>query len=174
MRRLTRILSIIAVGAAAALLPAARMVPAAHADYGRAIYQIAISEDCNNATLCDSQGGTGGFWGWVAVNSDGTADAELTGCGHTVGGGGPGLAGAGHTSIDGTWTTGTGPFGPELYITSETDVSTGRYPGTVVIPSEYMDTGIPLVPGHYSTQDLLGFSAPGVTFMIQVNYIPPK
>lgn len=162
--------------ALAALVPGFRTTPAAHADYGRAIYQIAISQNCNNPTLCAAQGGTGGFWGWIAVNNDGTIDAELTGCGHTVGGGGPGTAGAGHTSIDGTWTYGPGPLGPgtELYATSETDVSMGRFPGSVTIPSEYADTGIPLVPGHYSTTQILGFSAPGIHFMIQVTYIPPK
>ena len=43
----------------------------------------------------------GGFWGWVEFDrwADGsiTGDGEFAGCSHTVGGGGPGSAGAGHS-----------------------------------------------------------------------------
>ena len=46
----------------------------------------------------------GGFWGWVEFDrfADGsiTGDGEFAGCGHSVGGGGPGSAGAGHIRID--------------------------------------------------------------------------
>jgi hypothetical protein len=37
------------------------------------------------------------------------------------------------------------------------------------------DTGIPAVPGHYNTSELLGFSPPpGVSFMVQVVRIPNR
>jgi hypothetical protein len=34
------------------------------------------------------------------------------------------------------------------------------------------DTGIPAVPGHYSTSDIFGFSAPGIAAQIQVAFRP--
>jgi hypothetical protein len=40
-------------------------------------------------------------------------------------------------------------------------------PVTVPITSP-IDTGIPLMPGHFSTVDLFGFTAPGVWFQLQV------
>lgn len=156
-----------------AMAPGLRAVPA-HADYGRAIYQIAISENCDNASICGGQ--LGGFWGWGALYSDGTGDAQFAGCGHTIGGGGPFLAGASHEDQNITWVRGDGPLGPgtELYVTSETDTFTGHgTPQTMTIPHEYFDTGVPLVPGHYNTQDIMGFTAPGVSFQIQVTYVAP-
>lgn len=89
----------------------------------------------------------------------------MTGCGHTVGFGGPGLAGAGHQSVDFTWVLGQNG---DFIITSETDVFTGHgTPQTLTIPSEYSDSGVPLYPGHYSLHP-----APGVSTNIQVTYIP--
>ena len=66
------------------------------------MWQIGISFNCDNPMpgFCDAFGGTGCFWGWGEFDRAGTqtwGDAQLTGCGHTVGGGG---AGAGHTAID--------------------------------------------------------------------------
>lgn len=161
--------------AVGAMATGVRATPA-HADYGRAIYQDAISFNCDSPTLC--QGSTGGFWGWAAFNADGTGSAQFAGCGHTVGGGGPGSAGAGHTDQDFTWVAGNGPFGPgtEAFLTSETDTFTGHgTPQTITIPKEYVDSGFPLVPGHYNAQVLFGTQAPpGMNFEIQVTYIPPK
>src|SRR5262245_31082370 len=72
-------------------------------------WQVAISSNCDNSTspIClDPESGLpslGGFWGWVEFDqwSDGsiTGIAQLTGCGHTTGGGGPGSAGAGHERL---------------------------------------------------------------------------
>src|SRR5712691_4419462 len=66
------------------------------------MWQIGVSFNCNNAEFCGSD--LGGFWGWAEFDryADGsiTGDAEFAGCGHTTGGGGPGLAGAGHISVD--------------------------------------------------------------------------
>jgi len=65
-------------------------------------WQIGLSFNGDSPTLC--AGRQGGFWGWVEFDrwSNGTitGDAQLTGCGHTTGGGGPGSAGAGHEDLD--------------------------------------------------------------------------
>jgi hypothetical protein len=57
---------LVAVLAIAGLLlaPTMRGVPAARADYGKAIYQIAISQNCDNPAVCGAF--LGGFWGWRA------------------------------------------------------------------------------------------------------------
>ena len=44
--------------------------------------------------------------------------------------------------------------------------------GSLTTPDNPLDTGIPAVPGHYSTQEVLGFTAPGVAYQIQVAYKP--
>jgi hypothetical protein len=38
----------------------------------------------------------------------------------------------------------------------------------------HMDTGVPAVPGPYSTSDIFGFSAPGIAVQIQVAFRPAK
>jgi hypothetical protein len=95
-------------------------------------------------------------------------------CGHTIGGvGGPGGAGAGHVDIDlHSWFIGdNGNF----WVTSETDTFIGHgQPQTMEFTPELEDTGVPAAPGHYSTTDLFGFSAPGLAFEIQVAYRPAK
>jgi hypothetical protein len=37
-----------------------------------------------------------------------------------------------------------------------------------------MDTVVPETPGHYSTSELFGFSAPGLAYQIQVAFRPAK
>jgi hypothetical protein len=128
-------------------------------------YQIMFSSNCNNPTICTRElGGLGGFWGWAVLYSDGTGDAELTGCGHMINGGGPGTAGAGHFRDDFTYDLADTT---ELVTLSEmqTFVGHGQPVTKVGTPG---DTGFPLTPGHYDTTALLGFSAPGVSFMVQV------
>jgi hypothetical protein len=138
--------------------------------YGRAAqWQIGLSFNCNNPSICGSQ--LGGFWGWAEFDSDNTADAQLTGCGHLHGG--P-AGGAQHFSADvHSWTIAPGSAGPAtFFVTSETDTITGHTGGPPVvidIPSEYMDTGIPAVAGHFSSRTLFGMQAPpGTNFEIQV------
>src|SRR5262245_749424 len=62
-------------------------------------WQIGISGNCNNPSYCGEE--LGGFWGWVEFDrfADGTitGDAQVTGCGHFLGGGG---GGAGHADVD--------------------------------------------------------------------------
>jgi hypothetical protein len=106
------------------------------------------------------------------LNSDGTVDAELTGCGHLVGGGGPGTAGAGHFHADAEdWFISGGTF----WVVDETDTFVGHGPPQSSFTPGPQDTGIPAAPGHYSTDEILGFAAPpGVSFQIQVVKIPNR
>jgi hypothetical protein len=125
-------------------------------------YQLTFSMNCNNPSVCVSDG-TGGFWGWAVLYSDGTGDAELTGCSHLTHGGGPGTAGAVHFHDDFTFDLANTS---ELVTLLETETFVGKNRFTMTVPGE--DTGIPLIPGHYSTAELLGFTAPGVSFQVQV------
>src|SRR6059036_3986616 len=67
------------------------------------MWQIGVSFNCNNPSVCGDE--LGGFWGWAEFDRsiDGTqtwGDAKFAGCSHLVGGGGPGSAGAGHVSVE--------------------------------------------------------------------------
>jgi hypothetical protein len=144
--------------------------------YGSAAqWQIAISFNCNNASLCG--GGGGGTWIWAEFDNDGTGDATVTGCGHLVAAHGA-FAGADHVNIDAHgWKIAPGSAGPAtFFVTSETDTIVGHgTPQVVDIPSENFDTGVPAVPGHYSiAQQVFGFTGPGVTAQLQVVKIPGK
>jgi hypothetical protein len=50
----------------------------------------------------------------------------------------------------------------------------GRERRVGTTPANAFDTGIPAVPGRYSTAELLGFSAPGVAYQIPVAYKPAR
>jgi hypothetical protein len=150
------------------------------------VWQIGLSANCNNPSVCGSE--LGGFWGWVVFTQDPAtgetdADAELTGCGHMVRAGGPGLAGADHFSVEGEWIIAPGSAGPQtFYLTGGTMTFAGHGgritvpltndDGSLTTPQNPFDTGIPAVAGHYSTAELLGFSAPGVAYHIQVAFKP--
>jgi hypothetical protein len=142
------------------------------------MWQVGLSFNCNNPSVCGDF--LGGFWGWAEFDrsADGTetwGDAELEGCGHVVGGGGPGSAGASHVSAEiESWTIAPGSAGPEtFFVTGE---ETDFFPGGVKVSIDLvnLDTGIPAVPGHYSTAQIFGFTAPGVAFQIQVAFRPAK
>jgi hypothetical protein len=127
------------------------------------LYQATASMNCNNTTLC---GSLGGFWAWGVFYADGTFDAEITFCSHLQGPGG--FAGAGHEHASGQYAIIDLGQGPWIVITSETDVLTGQGHGTTItIPSEFTPVG-PAMKAKLSTVDLLGFSAPGVTFQVTV------
>ena len=138
------------------------------------VYQIGISFNCNNPSFCGGDS-LGGFWGWAEVDynpSTGahTGDAEFTGCGHDGR-----FSGAGHTSIDITnWWVAPGSAGPNTLYTDEIDTSTSHGQTDVETITDN-DTGIPLVPGHYSTSDIFGFTPPpGVAVQLQVAYKPAR
>jgi hypothetical protein len=155
-------------------------VPVVHA-YGNAQgtqeWQLTLSTNCNNASLCG--GFPGGFWAWAVLYTDGTFDATTTGCGHS---GGPVLnfsapwGGASHCNADGYWNTSYD--GIEFFILSETDTcsnspahgkpttTTTDYTQPPYSLPDGMDTGVPLFPGHFSSNP-----APGVSTQITVVYL---
>jgi hypothetical protein len=157
-------------------IPTALSTPLAGHAYGNtALWQIAISGNCDNPSLCAGTFGTGGFWVWAEFDSGNTGNVTVTDCSHVVGG--PTAlqqtGGAQHVNINITgWTIAPGSAGSQTFIiTSEVDTITGRTGGppvVITIPSESFDTRIPAVAGHYSTNQILGFSAPGVSFQLQV------
>jgi hypothetical protein len=178
MRRVMVLVTLVATMALAALGWSAAPAGAYGGGANHDMWQVGLSFNCNNPSICNTPdfGGTGGFWGWVEFDrsADGSqtwGDAELACCFHTVGGGG---AGAGHTSIEvESWTIAPGSAGPQTFFASgeETDTFRGMSE-TFDVTNE--DTGIPAVPGHYSTSEVLGFSAPGVAVQIQVAFRPAK
>jgi hypothetical protein len=144
---------------------------------GHDMWQAGVSFNCNNPDFCGDE--LGGFWGWVEFDrwADGsiTGDGEFAGCGHTVGGDGPGSAGASHVEIDVT-AAHIGPGGPEdppgvevFYV--DGNVVTFTFAGqrvTMVDDPEFMgDSGVPADPGHYAFHP-----APGVAGVVQVAYRP--
>ncbi len=138
------------------------------ADYGNSggnvqLYQVTASMNCNNPSLCAN---LGGFWAWGVFNKDGSFDAEVTFCAHMTAPGG--FNGAGHAHASGTYVVADFGLGPFIVITHEIDVLVGQGQGiTVDSGPEFMPIA-PAVKGHYSTVDVLGFSAPGVTFQLTV------
>lgn len=136
------------------------------------VYQLTISFNCDNPSFCGSQN-LGGFWGWGELDHNpstgaNTGDAELTGCGHNGQ-----FSGASHTSVDITrWWVAPGSAGPMTFFTDEVDTSTFRGQ-TQVVTSTGNDIGVPAVPGHYSSQQIFGFTPPpGVSAQIQVALKP--
>lgn len=139
------------------------------ADYSaHPVFQVAISANCNNPSVCGADQ-LGGFWGWAAFNIDRSADGEFTGCGHLQRAGGPGTAGAGHTSIDAQWFIGKNG---DFFTRNETDTSVGRGGTSSTFTARAQDTMIPSKPGHFNTLEVMGFTAPGVSFQLQVVLIP--
>jgi hypothetical protein len=141
-------------------------------------WQVGMSFNCDNPTVCTQEmGGTGGFWGWIEFDrsADGTqtsGDAQTTFCMHTVGGGGG--AGAGHSKIViESWTIEAGSAGPQTFFASGQETDTFRDTSDT-FHFTHLDTGITAVPGHYNTNAVLGFSAPGVAVQIQVSFRPAK
>jgi hypothetical protein len=151
-----RLMIVVAVLVTATALAAGFASPAGAYGGGAShnTWQIGLSMNCDSPSLC--AGSQGGFWGWVEFdqwsNGSITGDAQLTGCGHTTGGGGPGSAGAGHEALD-IYAAHLDPTTGDFVIDSASD------------PNFEGDTGIPYTPGHYANH-----LAPGVSQMIQVSY----
>jgi hypothetical protein len=133
-------------------------------------WQVGISGNCNNPSFCGNE--LGGFWGWVEFDrfADGTitGDAQVTGCGHFLRGGG---GGAFHSDVDitsahiGASQEGDPnfPSGHVFYIDSNV------VNGVTNEPDFLGDSGIPAEPGHYSFHPMAG-----VAFMVQVAFRPAK
>jgi len=168
---LVRGLLAVAVTGSVVLIAGAQPAGAYGGDGQMDVYQIAISQNCNNRTFCRPRE-IGGFWGWAEFDYNPatgthTGDAEFAGCSHGE------FNGAVHISIDITnWYIAPGSGGPLTFYV--TDVMTERFKGDTRTHREKdADTGVPAVQGHYSTEDLFGFSPPpGVSFQLQVAFKP--
>jgi len=135
------------------------------------VWQIGVSFNCNNKSVCGAED-LGGFWGWAELDHDSvtgtnTGDAEFAGCAHGV------FNGAVHISVEIlNWWVAPGSAGPTTLFTDEEDTTTFR--GTTTVETFLgMDTGVNLVPGHQSSEDIFGFTPPpGVNAMLQIAYKP--
>src|SRR5712691_9152811 len=182
MRRLFLLLA--ALAAAASL--AAGLASSAGAYGGGAsqdTWQVGLSFNCDNpaSSFCQNpETGLpelGGFWGWVEFDrsADGTitGDAQLTGCGHTTVGGGPGSAGAGHEDVDitGAHLVAAGPDDPNFGTPGAQVffVDSNVVNGEPNNPDFLGDSGIPAEAGHYSFHPVVG-----VAFELQVAFRPAK
>jgi hypothetical protein len=148
MKRLKMMASVAVAAVATAAIFAVAAPAQASSDYSHAQYQVTFSLNCNgsptNPPGCSQMFGLGGIWGWIALTPDGGANAQVTECGHTGPGGGPGSAGAGHIAFDSTWTTFSSPSAPTPITPTDPN---GEYIG-VDNP-----VGLPPFPatyGHYS------------------------
>jgi hypothetical protein len=146
MRTLLRLPVLIAVVVATtAAFGFGTAAAAGGSDYSHAQYQVTFSLNCNNPTApCQNVFGLGGIWGWIALTPDGGANAQVTECGHTVGGGGPGGAGAGHIAFDSTWSTFSSPSAPSPITPTDPNgeyISVANNLGLPPFPATY---------GHYS------------------------
>src|SRR2546427_5593720 len=99
------------------------------------MWQVGLSFNCDNQTLCAGQ--LGGFWGWAQFTRDPVtgatdADAQLTGCFHSEPG--VGAAGADHFSVDAPgWVIMPGSAGPQtFFLTTGTMTFAGHGPPQTV------------------------------------------
>jgi hypothetical protein len=146
-------------------------------------WQVGLSFNCNNpsSSFCQNpETGSpelGGFWGWIEfdrfANGTITGDEQVTGCGHTTGGGGQGSAGAFHADVDIT-SAHLGPPQPDdpnfgtpgaqvFYIDSNV------VNGEPNVADFLGDSGVPAEPGHFSFHP-----DPGVSGNIQVAFRPAR
>jgi hypothetical protein len=170
---LRRSILLLAGLAAAAVLAVGTASPAGAYGGGARhdMWQVGISGNCNNhdPSICEE---LGGFWGWVEFDrfADGTitGDAQLTGCGHFLGGGG---GGAFHADVDITSAHigASQPQDPNYPNGQVFYVDHNVVNGATDDPDFLGDSGIPVEPGHYSFHP-----APGVADMIQVAFRAAK
>jgi hypothetical protein len=140
-------LSVSAAVAVAALATVFAFATPARAgsDYSHAQYQVTFSLNCNNPSApCQNVFGLGGIWGWIALLPDGSANAQVTDCGHTVGGGGPGGAGAGHSAFDSTWEMFSSPVAPSPITPTDPNGEYINVDNSLGLPP------FPATYGHYS------------------------
>jgi hypothetical protein len=164
MRRLGRTLLgiIVPVTTVAVLVVGGFAIPAAHA-YGRDhVYQLTFSLNCNdrNSPLCAPDNfGLGGVWGWIEPDSDGTADATITFCGH-----GQGPNGAFHENLDEVpWS-----IVPESQLGGRFAVGTDPTAQYIVFDgnSDLGFLAFPVTPDHYSMRFGPGITAQGTVVLM--------
>jgi hypothetical protein len=143
-----RMLLVPLVAAAMTVTGMVLTISPANAGYGPGHeFQITLSMNCDNPSVCGSN--LGGDWGWAVLNANGTGDLQSTFCFHVLGMGG---GGAGHASVDiFSWTIADGHF----VILSASD------------PSFVGPTPIPSAPGRYRFHP-----APGVNTEVNVVAVP--
>jgi hypothetical protein len=162
------------VAAATVALVVAGPAGAYGGDGHMGVYQVGVSFNCDNRSLCGSD--LGGFWGWLELDNaapggqSGTGgDAQFAFCGH-----GGGFSGAGHSSVDiDTWWIAPDPQNgglPTFFATgTETDSFRGQTQTTQVDGS----TGIPAFTVHRPLLEMFGMTPPpGMSFNVQVSYKP--
>ena len=164
---------------------AAPFAGVASAEYGGGAsldqWQVGVSYNCNNPSpgYCVDGAGNpslGGFWGWYVFtaqpgkDASGSGDGQLAGCGHSVGGGGPGAARAGHFGLDDiVWHRDqNGDFAIDDYWIKITGKDGATLPASQ-FPLFLGDSGVPMTPGHYSFHP-----APGIAGEVTVSFRPAK
>jgi len=148
MRRRIRhaLLMILVPGALiAATVSGAVGASVAHAYGTDHVYQLTYSLNCDNSAspLCAPNAfGLGGAWGWIEPDSDGTADAQATFCGHQQG-----FNGATHVSLNVTWSV-----VPASQLDGRFTVGTDPTGNYIVfdLSSPLGFIAFPVTPGHYS------------------------
>ncbi len=151
-------------------------------------WHAALSFQCHVASICEDEDAV--FSGSADLTRDAAtgathADAELTGAFAAVPG--VGATGAQHFKVDSSgWIIQPGEAGPQtFFLTTGTMTFTGQDgrpvtvplindDGSLVTPENPLETSISAVPGHYSTTEILGFSAPGISADLQVTYSPAQ
>jgi len=126
------------------------------------LFQITLSENCVNPTLCvagpQNPFGIGGIWGWVEPDSDGTAEAQVQFQGHSNAD--PSLNGSGHLPTVWNWQIASLPP-PPLFVSPKDPnnnyfvFTIAAFPGFVFIT--------PATPGHYH-----GSLGPGINTDVTV------
>ncbi|HET7338146.1 MAG TPA: hypothetical protein VFK22_01245 [Candidatus Dormibacteraeota bacterium] len=96
MNRLRRLLPIVGLAGvlAAAGAAASGTTGLAYGAADQPVAQVEVSANCDNPSFpfCANVVGTGGIWFWVELDANHTGDLSGADCGHTIGGGGAGLA----------------------------------------------------------------------------------
>ena len=113
------------------------------------VYQITLSENCQNPSACVASAsnpfGIGGIWGWIEPDSDGTAEAAIEFQGHQNAN--PFLNGSGHITGTGSrWSIFASPTPPPF---TPPDPN-GMYIGvSLQSPFGPIMVAFPATPGHY-------------------------
>ncbi len=170
--------SIIVFATMATLIPSVVRIPptrgtATGEPPSHAIWQIAVSENCNDREACRGESflgqpfTVGGLWGWMELSRGGTGQAEFTAChrSNTVSGASHDTV---HVSVDITgWEVGSS--GTFVILSGSEAVRGGAGAGTTLNIVGPVDTGIPAIPGHYSSlPDLSTSSGTGIHLEIEV------
>jgi hypothetical protein len=122
------------------------------------LFQITLSENCVNPTLCiasaDNPFGIGGIWGWIEPDQGGTADTAVVAQGHSNAD--PSLNGTSHFPSTWDWTVVSLP--PPPPIISPTDPN-GKYFFFTIPGNPFFQFLTPATPGHYNLRLGPGFIA---------------